>query len=124
MGKLLIPKAMILIHKPGDDAYYVSKSKGRNWLVEGTNINVSFDREIMDKSVINGENLEIFEVLKIESGSILFNLKTSNHHLGFLCLGPKGNKNSITHSEIEFIESLCIISSRPFQILECLKNYA
>lgn len=112
MGKLLIPKAMILIHKPGDGAYYVSKSKGRNWLVEGTNINVSFDRKIIDKAVINGEeNLEIFEAFEIESDSILFNLKTSNHHLGFLCLGPKGNKNSITNSEIEFIESLCIISS-------------
>ena len=46
---------MILIHKPGDDAYYVSKSKGRNWLVEGSDIKISFDREIIDKSVIKGE---------------------------------------------------------------------
>lgn len=111
MGKLLIPKAMILIHKPGDDAYYVSKSKGKSWLVEGSDIKISFDPEIIDKSVIKGENLNKFEALEIEADSTLFNLKTSNHHIGFLCLGPKGNKNSITNSEIEFIESLCIISS-------------
>ena len=58
MGKLLIPKAMILIHKPGDDAYYVSKSKGKSWLVEGSDINFSFDPEIIDKSVINGEKFK------------------------------------------------------------------
>jgi len=112
MGKLLVPKGMILIHKPGEEAYLISKSKGRNWLDEGSDLKIDFDTNILDKSVIYGEEYKpVFDAIGIEKESILFNLKTSNHHLGFLCLGPKGNKNVLTGHEIEFIESLSIISS-------------
>ncbi|MGB0346955.1 MAG: GAF domain-containing SpoIIE family protein phosphatase, partial [Balneolaceae bacterium] len=112
MGKLLVPKGMILIHKPGDESYLVSKSKGRNWLEEGIDVKADFENAILEKSVIYGEEYaEVFETIGIEKESTLFNLKTSNHHLGFLCLGPKGNKAALTEHEIEFIESLSIISS-------------
>ncbi len=112
MGKLLVPKGMILIHKPGDEAYLVSKSKGRNWLNEGSDLKADFDDHILETSVIYGEDYAaVFEEIGIEKESTLFNLKTSNHHLGFLCLGPKGNKTALTDHEIEFIESLSIISS-------------
>tara|TARA_R110000868_G_scaffold259361_9_gene517434 strand:+ start:32132 stop:33721 length:1590 start_codon:yes stop_codon:yes gene_type:complete len=112
MGKLLVPKGMIIIHKPGDDAYFVSKSKGRGWLGEDEEISANFDLSILETSVIHGEAFStIFDTLGIDKGSILFNLKTSNHHLGFLCLGPKGNNRTLTQPEIEFIESLSIISS-------------
>jgi sigma-B regulation protein RsbU (phosphoserine phosphatase) len=112
MGKLLVPKGMILIHKPGDEAYLVSKSKGRDWLDEGGDLKADFDEDILDTSVIYGDEYdEVFKTIGIEKGSTLFNLKTSNHHLGFLCLGPKGNKSALTDHEIEFIESLSIISS-------------
>ncbi|MCR9131147.1 MAG: PP2C family protein-serine/threonine phosphatase [bacterium] len=112
MGKLLVPKGMILIHKPGDASYLVSKSKGRNWLAEGSELSAEFDQKLLDTSVIHGEKYAaVFDAIGIERESALFNLKTSNHHLGFLCLGPKGNKTAITDHEIEFIESLSIISS-------------
>lgn len=112
MGKLLVPKGMILIHKPGDEAYFVSKSKGRGWLAEDDEISADFEQDILDTSVIAGEKYAaVFETLGIEKESTLFNLKTSNHHLGFLCLGPKGTKQPLTEHEIEFIESLAIISS-------------
>lgn len=112
MGKLLVTKGMILIHKPGDEAYLVSKSKGRNWLTESSDLKVEFESPILEKAVIYGDDYaHVFESIGIEKESILFNLKTSNHHLGFLCLGPKGTKIPLTSHEIEFIESLSIISS-------------
>lgn len=112
MGKLLVPKGMILIHKPGDEAYLVSKSKGRNWHNEGDDISADFGPEVLESSVIRGEKFrQVFEAIGIEPDCTLFNLKTSNHHLGFLCLGAKGNKAPLTDHEIEFIESLGIISS-------------
>lgn len=112
MGKLLVPKGMILIHKPGDEAYFASKSKGRGWLGESEEISADFELSVLETSVIYGpEFSHVFDTLGIDHGSVLFNLKTSNHHLGFLCLGPKGNKQAITDHEIEFIESLSIISS-------------
>src|SRR5699024_1437364 len=40
-----------------------------------------------------------------------FNLQTSNNHIGFLCLGSKGTKEALSGREIEFVESLSIISS-------------
>lgn len=112
MGKLLVTKGMILIHKPGDEAYLVSKSKGRNWLKEGSDLNADFEQHILETSFISGPDFEqVFETIGIEKESILFNLKTSNHHLGFLCLGPKRNNLAIENNEIEFIESLGMISS-------------
>lgn len=112
MGKLLVPKGMILIHKPGDDAYFVSKSKGRGWLQEDEELKASFEPNVLEASVVYGEEFaDIFDTIGVDRGSILFNLKTSNHHLGFLCLGPKGNKKALIESEVEFIESLSIISS-------------
>ena len=112
MGKLLVTKGMILIHKPGDEAYLVSKSKGRNWLKEGSDLNADFEQHILETSFISGPDFEqVFETIGIEKESIIFNLKTSNHHLGFLCLGPKRNNLAIENNEIEFIESLSMISS-------------
>lgn len=112
MGKLLVPKGMILIHKPGDEAYFVSKSKGRGWLTENEEISADFDISILENSIIHGSGFsDVFDTLGIDQDSLLFNLKTSNYHIGFLCLGPKGNKLPVTEHEIEFIESLSIISS-------------
>lgn len=112
MGKLLVPKGLILIHKPGDQAYLISKAKGMSWMKEGKDLSADFDFSILEASVIRGEAYtQVFETLGIDPGSTLFNLKTSNHHLGFLCLGPKGTKQPLTDHEIEFIESLSIISS-------------
>lgn len=112
MGKLLVPKGMILIHKPLTNTYFISKAKGKDWKNEGKEVPVSFSEEIMNVSVIYGpEFKKVFDELGIDPNSLLFNLKTSNHHIGFLCLGPKGNGKPITRQEIEFIESLSIISS-------------
>ena len=112
MGKLLVPKGMILINKGADQFYQVSKVKGRSDLKEKDTIQLQLPDQALDQSVLNGESHpEFLKQLGMPEGSILFNLRTTNHHLGFLCLGPKGNKQVLTDSELEFIESLTIISS-------------
>ncbi|WP_235603627.1 PP2C family protein-serine/threonine phosphatase [Balneola sp. EhC07] len=112
MGKLLVTKGMILIFKPGENVYYASRAKGRGWLKEDDEIPIDFTDADLETSVLHGEKYaSVFEQIGIEKESILFNLKTTNHHIGFLCLGPKGNKQELTEREIEFIESLTIISS-------------
>ncbi|MEQ8577280.1 MAG: SpoIIE family protein phosphatase [Balneola sp.] len=112
MGKLLVTKGMILIFKPGENVYYASRAKGRGWLKEDDEVPIDFTDSDLETSVLHGEKYaSIFEQIGIEKESILFNLKTTNHHIGFLCLGPKGTKQELTEREIEFIESLTIISS-------------
>ncbi len=112
MGKLLVTKGMILMFKPGENSYLVSRSKGRGWHPEESEVKVNFSPEELETSVLQGEQYtEIFRQLGVEQESVLFNLKTSNYHIGFLCLGPKGNKQPVTDRELEFIESLTIISS-------------
>ncbi|MEO1021426.1 MAG: PP2C family protein-serine/threonine phosphatase [Bacteroidota bacterium] len=112
MGKLLVLKGMIIIQNPGDGTYRVSKSKGRGWYTEGETIEFDPNLTLLDTSIIAGpEHASVFEKLGIEPESVLFNLKTSNYHIGFLCLGPKGNKAPVSERELEFIESLTIISS-------------
>lgn len=112
MGKLLVTKGMILIFKPGENVYFASRAKGRGWIEEGSEVKIDFSDEDLETSVLIGDDYEkLFQQIGIDKESVLFNLKTSNHHIGFLCLGPKGNKNAINSREIEFIESLSIISS-------------
>lgn len=112
MGKLLVPKGMILINKGSDHFYQVSKIKGRNSLSEDDSIQLNFPEEALEHAVLHGkDHPDITEKLDIPDESLLFNLRTTNHHLGFLCLGPKGTKKPLTDSELEFIESLTIISS-------------
>lgn len=112
MGKLMIPRAMIIIRTPSGPGYFVSKSKGRGWLSEDETVDLQISDELKHQTVIySKDHPEICEKLSIEEGCTLFNLQTSNHHLGFLCLGPKGTREDLVDHELEFIESLTIISS-------------
>lgn len=112
MGKLLVTKGIILIQNGGENSYRVSKIKGQNNLKEEDLIHLPITDEILKKSVIKGgEHPKLVEQLGLSEEALLFNLRTTNHHLGFLCLGAKGNKQPLAHSELEFIESLAIISS-------------
>jgi sigma-B regulation protein RsbU (phosphoserine phosphatase) len=112
MGKLLVPKGIILINKGSDHFYLVSKIKGKSDLEEDESVQLEFSEAELERTVLKAEEFpEISKKLGLPEGSIFFNLRTTNHHLGFLCLGPKGNKQPLTASELEFIESLTIISS-------------
>ena len=112
MGKLLVPKGMILIKKPAKNEYFVSKVKGRGWFKEEEAVKISVPDELIEQTLIKvEEHPELAEQLNIEKQSILFNLRTTTYHLGFLCLGERINKKPLTLAELEFIESLSIISS-------------
>tara|TARA_R100000908_G_scaffold59405_1_gene35941 strand:- start:44158 stop:45891 length:1734 start_codon:yes stop_codon:yes gene_type:complete len=112
MGKLLVPKGMILINQGSDHLYQISKIKGRNPLEEGEVIQIDFPEKKLDQSAFSGNEIpEITEKLGLGENSTFFNLRTSNHHLGFLCLGTKGTRQVLSEHELEFIESLTIISS-------------
>lgn len=113
MGKLLVTRAIVLIHQPADNSYIVSKSKGRACPKEGTVVKPDWDEEVRKRSVIrNGEDdIEMPEFIEGDKKCTFFNLHTSNNHIGFLCLGIKGNKQPLSRHEIEFVEGLSIISS-------------
>lgn len=113
MGKLMVTRAIVLIYQPGDKNYVVSKAKGRNAPPEGTTLSFDPNGKMKDQAVIHGaeENIDLPEVLEGDKNCTFFNLRTSNYHLGYLCLGSKGNNHSLNEHEIEFVESLAIISS-------------
>lgn len=113
MGKLMVSRAMVIIYQPASDNYKVSKSKGRNCPPEGQHLSFQFGDKVREQSVIQCgiDDIELPEILDGDRRCTLFNLRTSNNHIGFLCLGSKGNNQPLSEHEIEFIESLSIISS-------------
>ncbi len=113
MGKLMVSRGMVLIYQPGTKTYLVSKSKGRNSITEGQSLNLEWDESLKDQSVIHcgPDGLDIPGVFEGDDHCTLFNLRTSNNHIGYLYLGPKGNKQSLSQREVDFVESLTIISS-------------
>lgn len=113
MGKLLVTKGMIIIHQPANDTYLVSKSKGRSCPKEGEVISFDWDPSIREKSVIQCgiDDIEMPELIEGDKNCTFFNLRTSNYHIGFLCLGSKGTQKPLNQQEIDFVESLSIISS-------------
>jgi sigma-B regulation protein RsbU (phosphoserine phosphatase) len=113
MGKLLSGKAAILLQNTYDDHYTISKAKGLKKSKEGDVFTINLDNKLNQGSYISyDEHPELLPRLseKME-GSLFFNLRTSNLHLGYLFLAPKANNQPYEEHELEFVESLCIISS-------------
>jgi len=113
MGKLMVTRGMILIYQPAEGNYVISKAKGRNAPKEGQDISFDWDQEVKEQSVIQCgiDDFEMPDLIEGDNHCTFFNLRTSNNHIGFLCLGSKGNKQPLSEHEIEFVESLSIISS-------------
>lgn len=113
MGKLLITKAMVILYQPANNTYRVSKSKGRGCPEEGTSLNPDWNEEVRDRAILQStdDDVNLPELLEQEKECTLFNLQTSDSHIGFLCIGTKGNQQPLNKHEMEFVESLSIISS-------------
>lgn len=113
MGKLMVTRGMILLYQPASEDYIVSKSKGKSCLSEGSVIELDHDENLKEKSIIRCgiDGFKLPELIKGDDRCTLFNLKTSNNHIGFLCLGTKISGEPLSEHETEFIESLSIISS-------------
>jgi phosphoserine phosphatase RsbU/P len=113
MGKLMVPKAAILIRSSPDTGYEIKRIRGRSEYKEGDHVKmdlpVRHEKKAHYKYDDYRENSpDLFEDM---TGGYFFNLRTSNHHLGFLYLNKKANNRNFEPHELEFLESLCIISS-------------
>ncbi|MGF1669845.1 MAG: SpoIIE family protein phosphatase [Balneolaceae bacterium] len=113
MGKLLVSRAAILIKNASTDDYVIKRMRGKSIYNEGDSVNINlpvgkWQKAVYDLDEYSDKFPELFENM---SGGLFFNLRTSNHHLGFLYLNKKVNGNPFEPNELEFIESLCIISS-------------
>jgi sigma-B regulation protein RsbU (phosphoserine phosphatase) len=113
MGKLLITKGLVLTYQPWSGKYTVACTKGPTGLAEDDEIELPWEDKYKDQSVIHvpDESLEVPEMLKKKGFCTFLNLRTSNHHIGFLVIGPKLGQHELTEHELEFIESLAIISA-------------
>ncbi|MEX0994878.1 MAG: hypothetical protein WD599_05075 [Balneolaceae bacterium] len=113
MGKLLIPRGCILIYEPEYNHYTVSRLKGKGNIKEGDTIQLPWQPSDNNKNIIDPSNLDSNppELFHKQEGGLYFTLRTSTHHLGYLYLGNKGNGNPLSAQEVEFVESLSLISS-------------
>lgn len=113
MGKLMVSRGMVMIYQPAKDEYRVSKSKGRNCPPEGTTLRFDDSKAVQSHAVIQcaSDEVPLPELIEGDDSCTLFNLRTRSNHIGFLCLGSKGDKSPLKQHEIEFVESLTIISS-------------
>lgn len=113
MGKLLVPRACLLIYEPEDGTYTVSRIKGKSIVEEGDSLQLSWNQSRVNTNIIDPIKQDFAppQLFQNQENGLFFNLRTSTHHLGYLYLGKKGNGSSLSSHEVEFVESLCIISS-------------
>jgi sigma-B regulation protein RsbU (phosphoserine phosphatase) len=113
MGKLMVSRGLILLYEPAKKSYTVSKSKGKSCLPEGETVIFDDLESAHEYSVIRcgTDELQIPELIEGDDSCTLFNLRTRSNHIGFLCLGSKGDHSALKQHEIDFVESLSIISS-------------
>ncbi|MDZ7771152.1 MAG: PP2C family protein-serine/threonine phosphatase [Balneolaceae bacterium] len=113
MGKLLVTRGVVMIYQPGADTYVVHKSKGRGTPAEQATLDLGWDEEAKARPVIrpHEDGFPVPKMIDGESNCTFFNLRTSNNHLGYLCLGSKGSGEALNQRETDFVESLSIISS-------------
>ncbi len=113
MGKLLISKGLILLSDPVSSKYKIIRSRGRDVPKENEEVELKIKSDVLHLTSCPLSEVEITgnENWKETDQGMLFNLRTSNYHLGFLYLGDKLNQQELTQTESEFTESLSIISS-------------
>lgn len=113
MGKLLVSRAAILLLEENRSDYSVKAAKGSTELKQLKTVSLNIDTENLDHPHLYLEELEeqASSLQKHFPGGVLFNLRTSTRHLGFLLISQKFTKSDFTAQELEFVESLCIISS-------------
>ena len=113
MGKLLVSRAAILLLEENRSEYSVKAAKGSTELKQLKTVSLNIDTENLDHPHLYLEDLEeqASSLQKHFPGGVLFNLRTSTRHLGFLVISQKFTMSDFTEQELEFVESLCIISS-------------
>ena len=112
LGKLRVSTACIIVHRPGEDHYLIKKGKGRYSKLEGKLLNYEPNINELEKGVYYYDELpKLFEALQLSKDAVMFHLRTSTHHIGFLCIEPTFRSETITTQEQDFLENLCLITS-------------
>ena len=113
MGKLLITRAAILIYDH-DDFYRVVKAKGPVIMHENDIVQLPDSKQLREglfHEMAPGE-LQVLPCSEVgDMPHIIITLKTSNQHIGFLCLGPKATKEPLSAREKDFIQTLTVMAS-------------
>lgn len=115
MGRLLATKTAVFIHNSSSkDRYTIKEVKGLPNLQTEKEIELTIPAEIKEKPFFSLESVSGLEesIRDDERGKYkLFNLRTINHHHGYLLLGPKANKKPFYKHELDLVEGLCLIST-------------
>jgi sigma-B regulation protein RsbU (phosphoserine phosphatase) len=113
MGKLLVSRAAILLYDDDRAVYSVHAAKGSADLKNIKTVSLDLTPQNLDHAHLELKDLEgkADTISSLFPGGVLFNLRTSTRHLGFLVISQKFTKNKFIQEELEFVESLCIISS-------------
>ncbi len=112
MGKLLVTRAAILLFDSATNSYKVSLAKGGSDISNQT-FKLTLKPNDLKRShfLISDLSDRLQSLTPYFSKGAMFNLRTSTQHLGFLVIFEKFTKKEFTPAELEFVESLCIISS-------------
>ncbi len=113
MGKLLVPKAGIFLLDNKSGLYTLVKAKGSFTMEEGDTVDLSLKKTHLKKSQIEYQDCKetVPNVISNMNGCLFFNLRTVNRHIGYLFISKKAIDKPFLQSELEFVESLSIISS-------------
>lgn len=113
MGKLMIGRGLVLLYEPDDNRYKVVKSKGNASMPQGDTLYFEPFKPIMDQAVVScsDDELGLPELISGDANCTLFNLQTSDKHLGFLCLGSKMEEQPLNQQETDFVKGLAAVAS-------------
>lgn len=113
MGKLLTPKAAILLRDEKTADMYVASSKGRTGLDTNTRFQCPPDICPIDKPIYEIDEISNIMPEQVQQSGLklFFTIRTSTEHLGYLCIAPKIGKGKYPAEELNFIENLVIISA-------------
>lgn len=113
MGKMLVSRAAILLYDEEKRHYTIHSVKGSSGIDSETSLSLGFSPSELKKPyyLINQTGSQVADIKPYFPNGALFNLRTSSKHVGFLVISQKLTKTAFSDEELEFVESLCIISS-------------
>lgn len=111
MGRLLVTKAAIFTYSSSKECYTLTKQKGISSLDANAEYFIDADCENKGYTTADKVQTNISIPSRNKKNYYFFNLRTSNHHHGYLVLGPKASGTKFTQDELNFVEGLCIIST-------------
>ncbi|MGM0505569.1 MAG: GAF domain-containing SpoIIE family protein phosphatase [Bacteroidota bacterium] len=113
MDKMRVPRGAVLLYDQKRRDYRLTRIKGHASMLEEDRLTLPWKHNEYEPIVVDPMSLGLPypELFVGKNRGLFFNLRTSDHHLGYLYLGRKGNDGILNNQEIDFVESLSIISA-------------